>query len=144
MGILANAVMSHGGLVTGIIPKQLILQEKPLKSLNELIVTDSMQERKRLMAQRADGFITMPGGLGTLEETFETWNAIKIGILNKPIGFLNINGYFDDLFVFITRCVKSGLISAHHSNIPNINANPQLLLASLSQHQASVKSEALV
>ncbi|CEK09363.1 LOG family protein [Legionella hackeliae] len=73
----------------------------------------------------------MPAGLGTLEEAFETWNAIKIGILDKPIGFLNVGGYFDDLFSFISNGEKKGLISERQIKIPYINSNPELLLSEL-------------
>lgn len=131
MGILANAALARGGMVTGIIPEHLIPQEKPLSTLDKLIVTDSMQERKCLMEQHADAFIVMPGGIGTLEEAFETWNAIKIGFINKPIGFLNIDGFFDGLFSFITHCVKCNFLSQSHAWIPKINADPQLLLDGL-------------
>ncbi|WP_234999737.1 TIGR00730 family Rossman fold protein [Legionella quinlivanii] len=91
MGLLANTVKECGGKVVGIITHHLIEQEKPLKCLDELYIVDSMQERKSMMQQISDMFIVMPGGLGTLEEAIETWNAIKIGELTKPIGFLNIN-----------------------------------------------------
>lgn len=76
MGLLATSVMDLGGKVTGIIPENLIALEKPLTSLDELVITKTMQERKILMQQKADAFIVMPGGLGTLEEAFDTWNAI--------------------------------------------------------------------
>ena len=109
MGLLATSVMDLGGKVTGIIPDNLIALEKPLTSLDELVITKTMQERKMLMQQKADAFIVMPGGLGTLEEAFDTWNAIKIGVFNKPFGFLNIDGYFDGLFSFITTAEKHGL-----------------------------------
>ncbi len=144
MGVLAHAVMAAGGLVTGIIPKQLIVKEKPLKTLDELVITDSMHERKRLMEQRADAFIVMPGGLGTLEEAFDTWNAIKIGTLNKPIGFLNIDGYFDGLFEFINTSVKRGFVSDTQAKIPKINANPHALLTALTLHERFITSSALV
>ena len=131
MGILANAVLARGGMVTGIIPRHLIPKEKPLTTINELILTDNMRERKHLMEQHADAFIVIPGGLGTLEEAFETWNAIKLQIIKKPIGFLNIDGFFDHLFAFITNCVKCDFLSVDQANIPIVNANPQLLLDEL-------------
>lgn len=110
MGLLATTVKKHGGKVIGIITKQLIEREKPLDLLDELYIVDTMQERKRMMQEIADIFIVMPGGLGTLEEAFETWNAIKIGELKKNIGFLNVNGYFDRLFSFIGSCEQNGLL----------------------------------
>lgn len=132
MGLLAATVIDLGGKVTGIIPESLIAQEQPLTSLDELVITKTMQERKLLMQQKADAFIVMPGGLGTLEEAFDTWNAIKIGILNKPLGFLNIDGYFDGLFSFIIHVEKQGFISKPQVQIPKINECPSLLLSELS------------
>ncbi len=144
MGILAQTAMAHGGQVTGIIPKHLIQQEKPFSHLDQLIITETMQERKQLMEQKGDGFIIMPGGIGTLEETFEVWNTIKIGLLNKPIGFLNVEGYFDELFTFINSCVKRGLISAHHAKIPSVSADPESLLNELTKHERFISQEELV
>ncbi|MBA4697088.1 MAG: TIGR00730 family Rossman fold protein [Legionella sp.] len=133
MGLLATTVLDLGGKVTGIIPEHLIVLEQPLTSLNELVITQTMQERKMLMQQKADAFIVMPGGLGTLEEAFDTWNAIKIGVFNKPFGFLNIDGYFDDLFSFITNAEKHGYISKAQAQIPIINDCPSLLLSALAK-----------
>ena len=132
MGLLATSVMDSGGKVTGIIPENLLALEKPLTSLDELIITKTMQERKMLMQQKAEAFIVMPGGLGTLEEAFDTWNAIKIGAFNKPIGFLNIENYFDGLFSFITTAEKHGFVTKTQAQIPKINSCPVLLLSELS------------
>ncbi len=135
MGLLACSVIKHGGKVSGIITRQLIEKEQPLTTLDELIITETMLERKSIMQQRSDAFIVMPGGLGTMEEAFETWNAIKIGVLNKPIGFLNIDGYFNQLFSFISNCEKAGFISSSQTKIPRINADPrQLMEEMLSSH----------
>jgi len=131
MGLLATTVKEHGGGVIGIITKQLIEKEKPLTLLDVLHIVDSMQERKRCMQQMADIFIVMPGGLGTLEEAFETWNAIKIGELEKSIGFLNINGYFDGLFSFIGTCEQRGLVFKKDREIPIVRSSVQTLLANM-------------
>lgn len=90
-----------------------------------------MQERKIMMQQMADIFIVMPGGLGTLEEAFETWNAIKIGELKKSIGFLNINGYFDGLFSFIGSCEQNGLVLKKDIDIPMVQPCVQVFLAKM-------------
>jgi len=140
MGLLATSVMDLGGKVTGIITESLIALEKPLTSLDELILTKTMQERKILMQEKADAFIVMPGGLGTLEEAFDTWNAIKIGAFNKPLGFLNVDGYFDGLFSFISNVEKHDFVSKTQAQIPKINACPLLLLSELSTC-CSLKSE---
>lgn len=131
MGLLATSVMNLGGMVTGIITDNLMAFEKPFMSIDELIVVKTMQERKQLMQQAADAFIVMPGGLGTLEEAFETWNAIKIGKFDKPLGFLNIDNYFDDLFSFIKNTEKNGFVSKKQTDIPTINNCPLLLLSEL-------------
>lgn len=131
MGLLAKTVIDSGGKVCGVITESLITQESPLTSLDELVITKTMQDRKILMQQKADAFIVMPGGLGTLEEAFETWNAIKIGLLNKPIGFLNIDGYFDGLFSFISNAERHGFISPKQATIPKVNACPALLISEL-------------
>lgn len=131
MGLLAKTVLSNGGKVTGIITKHLIPIERPLETLQELIVTESMQERKLMMQRHSDAFIVVPGGLGTLEEAFETWDAIKIGLMDKPIGFLNVNGFFDGLFQFIDTCVSQGFILPHQANIPIVSAKPKQLVNDL-------------
>lgn len=131
MGLLATTIKEHGGKVIGIITKQLIDREKPLGLLDELHIVDTMQERKRMMQQLADIFIVMPGGLGTLEEAFETWNAIKIGALKKRIGFLNINGYFDELFSFIGNCEQNGLLLKKDRHIPIVQPNVHSLLTQM-------------
>ena len=138
MGLLATSVKERGGKVVGIITKQLIEREKPLDLLDELHIVDTMQERKRMMQQLADIFIVMPGGLGTLEEAFETWNAIKIGELKKNIGFLNINGYFDGLFSFIGSCEQNGLLLKKDGDIPIVQPSVQSLLAKMITLQKEV------
>jgi uncharacterized protein (TIGR00730 family) len=144
MGLLATSVMENGGKVTGIIPTQLVDKEIPPNNLDELIITESMQERKQLLIERSDAFVVMPGGLGTLEEAFDTWNAIKIGVLNKPIGFLNVDGYYDGLFSFIGNCTEQGFISPHQMKIPTIDSDPQALLASLLKHYKSVVANTVI
>lgn len=138
MGLLATTVKEHGGKAIGIITKQLIEREKPLDLLDELHIVDTMQERKRMMQEIADIFIVMPGGLGTLEEAFETWNAIKIGELKKSIGFLNINGYFDGLFSFIGNCEQNGLVLKKDGDIPTVQPSVQSLLAKMTAPQKVV------
>ena len=144
MGTLAQAALAQGGMVTGLIPTHLIKKEKPLNTLSELIITNTIQERKRMMEQRSDAFIVMPGGLGTLEEAFETWCAIKMGVLNKPIGFLNMDRYFDGLFSFIDHCVETGFMTAPQAKIPKIHTDPKLLLAALMKHKSPLVEDVLV
>lgn len=131
MGILAQSVITHGGEAIGIIPKYLLEKEKPLTNLTKLIITETMQERKLLMQQHSDAFLVMPGGLGTLEEAIETWNAIKIGVINKLIGFFNLDGYYDGLFAFMDHCEQKGFISSGRRKIPVVNSDLDVLLNAL-------------
>lgn len=131
MGLLATTVKERGGKVIGIITKHFIEREEPLYLLDELHIVDTMHDRKKMMQQMADIFIVMPGGLGTLEEAFETWNAIKIGALKKSIGFLNVYGYFDGLFSFIGTCEQSGLLLKKDGDIPIIQPSVRSLLAKM-------------
>ncbi|HHF0526248.1 TPA: TIGR00730 family Rossman fold protein [Legionella anisa] len=131
MGLLATTVKDLGGNVIGVITTHLLDKEKPLDILDELHIVDSMQERKKMLQNLADVFVVMPGGLGTLEEAIETWNAIKIGELDKKIGFLNIDNYFIKLFSFIEHCNKSGFILAEQIAIPSMQVEPKKLLRDL-------------
>ncbi|HAU3811409.1 TPA: TIGR00730 family Rossman fold protein [Legionella pneumophila] len=131
MGLLAKTVKELGGKVVGVITTHLLDKEKPLDILDELHIVSSMQERKRMLQQLADAFVVMPGGLGTLEEAIETWNAIKVGELDKKIGFLNVDNYFIKLFSFIEHCNKSGFILAEQTAIPSMQIEPKKLLRDL-------------
>lgn len=131
MGLLATTVKELGGKVVGVITTHLLDQEQPLDSLDELHIVDSMQERKKMLHALADAFVVFPGGLGTLEEAIETWNAIKIGEMNKKIGFLNIDNYFVQLFNFINHCQENGFMNAQQSAIPIVCTEPCVLLNEL-------------
>ncbi len=108
MGALAHAVLDHGGEVTGIIPEFLTKRERPRRLPQELIVTPDMHVRKRIMFERADGFVALPGGIGTLEEVVEQLTWVQLGRHNKPILIANINAYWDPLLTLIDhmRAVK--------------------------------------
>ena len=101
MGALADAVLEHGGEVTGIIPEFLTAEERPLRLAQELIVTRDMHERKRTMFERADAFVALPGGIGTLEELVEQMTWAQLGRHKKPILIANINGFWDPLLALI-------------------------------------------
>lgn len=131
MGLLATTVKAHGAQAIGITTKNLMGKEKTLANLDALHVVESMQERKQMMQTMADMFIVMPGGLGTLEEAFETWNAIKLGELKKCLGFLNINGYFDGLFSYIQGCESKGFILKKDSTLPFVEPCAQKLMATM-------------
>ena len=140
MGLLGRTVKELGGKAIGVITTHLLDKEKPLDILNDLHIVSSMQERKKMLQQLADAFIVLPGGLGTLEEAVETWNAIKIGELNKKIGFLNVDDYFIKLFSFMEDYNENGFITAEQTSIPSVQVDPQKLLSDL----VLTKSEELI
>jgi len=128
MGVIAGAVQRGGRNVLGIIPRSLEPKELSGTSFGEVIVVDSMHERKLLMAKRSDAFIAMPGGFGTLDELFEmiTWG--QLGIHAKPVGLLNVDGYFDPLLAWIDGAVEEGFIRQHYRELVVIGDEPDALL----------------
>ena len=112
MGVLADAVLAHGGVVTGVIPRHLQYQEVAHEGLTRLLVVDTMHERKHRMQQLADACIAMPGGFGTIEEIFEALTWAQLEVLDKPCVFLNVDGYYDDLFKFLDHAAATGLLRA--------------------------------
>ena len=112
MGALADAALGAGGRVVGIMPRDLMEREIGHSGLTELQVVDSMHQRKMLMADLADGFVALPGGIGTLEEFFEIWTWSQLGLVRKPLGVLNVAGFFDPLLVFLDQLVAQGFVSA--------------------------------
>ena len=114
MGELADAVQEHGGHVTGIIPQQLMEKEAAHTGIRNLIVVASMHQRKSQMADMSDGFIAMPGGIGTLEGFFEVLTWGQLGIHAKPAGILNVERYFDGLTGFLDHAVREGFLTQAH------------------------------
>lgn len=114
MGTLANEVMRLGGDVTGVIPQRLMDMEVGHMTLTRLHVVKDMHERKALMAQLSDGFIAMPGGIGTLEELFEMLTWHQLGFHKKPVGVFNVNGFFDGLLSFLQFQVERGFLNPQH------------------------------
>src|SRR5580693_9787152 len=111
MGALATAARARGGWTVGVIPKTLVRREVADYDADELIVTDTMRERKQIMEDRADAFITLPGGLGTLEELFEAWTGGYLGMHNKPVVLLDPDGHYDGLRTWLAGLVDSGYVS---------------------------------
>ena len=111
MGTVADAVMASGGQVVGVIPQALMDREVGHAGLTELHVVQTMHERKRLMAERADAFISLPGGIGTLEELYEVWSWQQLGYHDKPVALLNVDGYYDALLEFHRAMHKRGFVS---------------------------------
>jgi uncharacterized protein (TIGR00730 family) len=128
MGILADAALSAGGEVTGVIPRHLFEREIAHRGVTDLRIVQSMHERKELMASLADGFIALPGGVGTLEELFEQWTWSQLGIHAKPCGFLNVNSYFTPLLAMIEHMVKEGFLGPSYAAMLAVETQPERLL----------------
>ncbi len=128
MGALADAAMDAGGHVTGVMPRNLISYEIAHSGLPDLRIVESMHERKALMADLADAFVVLPGGFGTLEETFEIVTWRQLGLHNKPIGLLNVSGYFDPLVAFMDRMVGLRLLSPENRALLSVGASIEALL----------------
>jgi uncharacterized protein (TIGR00730 family) len=110
MGALAAGARAHGGRTVGVIPKALVHKEVADVDADELVVTDTMRERKRIMEDRSDAFVALPGGLGTLEELFETWTAGYLGMHDKPVVLLDPDGHYDGLWAWLEGLVETGYV----------------------------------
>lgn len=128
MGILADAVLENGGRVIGVIPEALVRKEMAHRGLTEQHIVTSMHERKTMMAEKADGFVALPGGVGTLEEIFETWTWAQLGFHAKPCGLLNIAGYFDKLTAFLDHTVEEAFMRPQHRAMLAVESDPGRLL----------------
>jgi uncharacterized protein (TIGR00730 family) len=133
MGVVAQATLQAGGRVVGIIPQALVEKEWALHDCTELHIVQTMHERKRLMAERADAFLALPGGIGTLEELFEIWTWRQLGYHDKPVGLLNVGGYFDGLLGFLGSTVEQQFLSDWQMDLITIDADPLSLLKQLVQ-----------
>ncbi len=133
MGALADACLAAGGRVVGVIPKALVEREWAHRSCSELIVVDTMHERKRIMMERADAFLALPGGIGTFEEFFEAWTWRQLGYHDKPVGLLNISGYYDALLQFLQHAVGSQFMGDAQMGLIRSGSQPLELLKELVQ-----------
>jgi uncharacterized protein (TIGR00730 family) len=133
MGIVADATLAAGGRVIGVIPKALVEKEWAHTGCTELHIVDTMHERKRLMAEHADAFLSLPGGIGTLEEFFEVWTWRQLGYHAKPVGLLNLGGYYTELLTFLNSSVKSGFMSDWQMELICVASEPIDLLQQLVQ-----------
>jgi uncharacterized protein (TIGR00730 family) len=111
MGALATGARAHGGHTVGVIPKALVHREMADVDAGELIVTDTMRERKQVMEERADAFLALPGGIGTLEELFEAWTAGYLGMHDKPVVMLDPDGHYDGLLEWLVGLVDRGYVN---------------------------------
>jgi uncharacterized protein (TIGR00730 family) len=136
MGVLANAVLAEGGHVIGIIPQAILGREVVHRGLSDLRVVTSMHERKTLMAELSDGFIALPGGLGTLDEVFEILTWGQLGLHQKPCGLLNIRDYYRGLIDFLDHAVAEKFIADVHRAMLLVEEEPERLLDRFERYQA--------
>jgi uncharacterized protein (TIGR00730 family) len=133
MGVLADAALAEGGEVVGVIPQALMDREIGHASLTELHVVGSMHERKALMAELADGFVALPGGVGTLEELVEVYTWSQLGLHRKPLGLLNVSGYYDGLAAFLDHAVREQFLRPEHRAVLVVESEPEALVDRLEQ-----------
>ena len=131
MGVLADAVLENGGEIIGVIPDRLMDMEVAHEGITELRVVRTMHERKALMAELSDGFVALPGGLGTLEETMEMLTWLQLGYHDKPVGLLNIRGYYDPLLAFFRHMNEEGFISEKILDSFTVDDAPESLVGSM-------------
>ena len=140
MGTVADSVLAAGGRVIGVIPKALVDKEQAHHGCTELTIVDTMHERKRLMAEHADAFLALPGGIGTFEEFFEVWTWRQLGYHDKPIGLLNTNGYYDSLLTFLQSSVSAGFMLDKLMPLISVDTQPEPLLKRLVQTAGLTRS----
>ena len=141
MGVVANTALDCGGRVTGIITQGLVDIEASNPRVGDLRVVTTMHERKQVMADLADAFIVLPGGFGTFEEMFEILTWAQLDIHRKPVGLLNISGYYDHLLNFMQYSVSEGFVKEPHFTMLQVDADPASLLDQLSQYRYPVISK---
>ncbi len=138
MGALADAALAAGGRVTGVIPVHLMRPEVAHQRLTELLVVDTMHTRKRTMAERADAFVVLPGGYGTFEEMFEMVTWLQLQLHAKPVGIVNVEGFFDRLLEFLRHAAGEGFIRPQHWDLLIVERSPALLLERLRLHLPAI------
>lgn len=141
MGVVADAVLAEGGHVTGVIPQALVAREVAHRGLTDLHVVESMHERKALMADLSDGFIALPGGIGTFEELFEIWTWSQLGSHDKPCGLLNVLGFYDGLLEFLDHVAEQGFLKAAHRDMLLVNKDPAALLGAMARYRAPIETK---
>ncbi|MCX6857220.1 MAG: TIGR00730 family Rossman fold protein [Verrucomicrobia bacterium] len=135
MGVIADAALAAGGEIIGVIPESLLAKELGHTGCTELHVTRSMHERKQMMVDLSDAFIALPGGFGTLDELFETLTWLQLGFHGKPVGLLNVAGFFDHLLTFLNHMTNSGFLKSEHLDCLITETDPISLLAAIRAFQ---------
>jgi uncharacterized protein (TIGR00730 family) len=137
MGEVAEATLQAGGRVIGVIPESLQQREVGHHGLHELHVVPTMHLRKQMMAERADAFIALPGGIGTLEELYEVWTWRQLGYHDQPIGLLNVEGFYDGLLQFMQKTVAEGFLSREQTRMLQVGTDPEALLLAVAERAES-------
>jgi len=143
MGILADAALEAGGTVVGVIPQALAKKEVAHEGLTALRIVGSMHERKAVMADLSDGFIALPGGMGTLDEFFEVVSWAQLGLHRKPCGLLDVEGYFAPLLTFLDQAVEERFVKEAHRRLVLVARQPGTLLDLFAQHRAPPLEQAV-
>jgi uncharacterized protein (TIGR00730 family) len=138
MGAVAQSMLDAGGLVTGVIPRALLEAEMALPGLLDLHVVETMHQRKARMADLADGFVGLPGGLGTFEELFEVLTWSQLDFHRKPVGLLNVEGYFDPFIGMVDRAIAEGFMPPSHRDLLIVERDPESLLDAMLTYQRPV------
>ena len=138
MGAVADGAIAAGGKTLGVIPRGLFKREGLHTGLDQLEIVDNMHARKALMASSSDGFITLPGGLGTMEELFEIWTWTQIGVHSKPCGLLNVDGYYDGLLAFLENTVERGFVRPSHRDVLLVDNDAERLVDKVLAHKPRV------
>jgi uncharacterized protein (TIGR00730 family) len=138
MGAVADAVLANGGEVIGVIPEALQEKEIAHNGLSELHVVGTMHERKALMAELSDGFIAMPGGIGTLEELFEVWTWAQLGYHTKPCALFNVDGFYNSLATFLDNVVEEAFVRSKHREMLIVEHDVESLLTAIDRYEAPV------
>jgi len=131
MGEVADATLTAGGTVVGVIPESLMGRELGHRGLTELHVVDTMHQRKTMMAERSDAFLALPGGIGTFEELFEVWTWRQLGYHDKPLGLLNVTGYYDALLAFLAHSRAQGFMTTAQTDLLQVSDDPAAVLQRL-------------
>jgi uncharacterized protein (TIGR00730 family) len=135
MGALADAVLAQGGEIIGVIPRALVDREIAHPDVTDMRVVGSMHERKALMAELADAFVALPGGLGTLEELFEVYTWAQLGLHRKPCGLLNVEGYYDGVAGFLGHAVEERFLRQEHREMLMVESEPRALIERLREYE---------
>jgi uncharacterized protein (TIGR00730 family) len=139
MGILSDTILAKSGKVIGVIPKLLAKEEVVHPGVEEMIVCKKMSERKVIMSKLVDGYVTLPGGFGTLDELFEALTLNQLQIEQKPVGLLNINGFFDPIIDQIDKMIEEGYIKPENKKLLLVDATVEGLMQQMNQYKAPQK-----